>query len=131
LIDIFYYDSLENTNLYILNRVGKNMEKDIDRISKNPDTDIVIRIDDFGGKVGLTIREFVKSERYTGFTKAGTRIPAEYFKQFKEAINSIDEKDFVAGEQATLNGQDSSGQEESDKKEGGDSDSEEIEEQAM
>ena len=67
------------------------MEKDIDRISKNPDTDIVIRVDDFGGRVGLTIREFVKSERYTGFTKAGTRIPADKFKQFKEAINSIDE----------------------------------------
>ena len=72
------------------------MEKDIDRIQKNPDTDIVIRIDDFGGKVGLTIREFVKSERYTGFTKAGTRIPAEQFKNFKAAINSIDEADLEA-----------------------------------
>jgi hypothetical protein len=72
------------------------MEKDIDRISKNPDTDIVIRIDDFGGRRGLTIREFVRSERYTGFTKAGTRIPADKFKQFKEAINSIDEADMAA-----------------------------------
>jgi hypothetical protein len=72
------------------------MEKDIDKIPKNPETDIVIRIDDFGGRVGLTVREFVKSERYTGFTKAGTRIPAEHFKQFKEAINSIDEKDLEA-----------------------------------
>lgn len=81
------------------------MEKDIDRIQKNPDTDIVIRIDDFGGKVGLTIREFVKSERYTGFTKAGTRIPAEHFKAFKAAINSIDEKDLEsAQDQATLTG---------------------------
>ena len=69
------------------------MEKDIDKISKNADTDIVIRIDDFGGKVGLTIREFIRGERYTGFTKAGTRIPADKFKQFKAAINSIDEKD--------------------------------------
>jgi hypothetical protein len=69
------------------------MEKDIDRITKNSETDIVIRIDDFGGRTGLTIREFVKSERYSGFTKAGTRIPADKFKQFKEAINSVDEKD--------------------------------------
>ncbi|MEK6888492.1 MAG: hypothetical protein AABW80_00105 [Nanoarchaeota archaeon] len=69
------------------------MEKDIDRIKKNNETDIVIRIDDFGGKRGLTIREFVKSERYTGFTKAGTRIPADQFKVFKASINSIDEKD--------------------------------------
>ncbi|MBU0466954.1 MAG: hypothetical protein KJ718_06025 [Nanoarchaeota archaeon] len=79
------------------------MEKDIDRIPKNPDTDIVIRIDDFGGKKGLTIREFVKSERYTGFTKSGTRVPAEHFNTFKAAINSIDEKDLEeTGEQATL-----------------------------
>ena len=77
------------------------MEKDIDRIPKNPDTDIVIRIDDFGGKTGLTIREFVKSERYTGFTKAGTRIPAEHFKAFKAAINSIDEKDLESAQDQT------------------------------
>lgn len=73
------------------------MEKDIDRIPKNSDTDIVIRIDDFGGKRGLTIREFVRGERYTGFTKAGTRIPVEHFKAFKEAINSISEKELMEG----------------------------------
>ena len=72
------------------------MDKDIDRIVKNPDTEIVIRIDDFGGKRGLTIREFIKGERYTGFTKAGTRIPADKFKQFKDAINSIDEAELMA-----------------------------------
>lgn len=71
------------------------MEKDIDRIPKNPDTDIIIRVDDFGGRRGLTIREFVRGERYTGFTKAGTKIPAEHFKAFKAAINSIDEKDLM------------------------------------
>jgi len=71
------------------------MEKDIDKIPKNPDTDIIIRVDDFGGKRGVTIREFVKSERYTGFTKAGTRIPADQFSKFKAAINSIDEKELM------------------------------------
>jgi hypothetical protein len=74
------------------------MEKDIEKIPKNPETDIVIRVDDFGGKPGLTIREFVKSDRYTGFTKSGTRIPAEHFKKFKNAINSINEKDLVSSE---------------------------------
>ena len=81
------------------------MEKDIHRIPKNPDTDIVIRIDDYGGRKGLTIREYVKSERYTGFTKSGLRIPADKFKQFKEAINSIDEKDFESSEQQNLDDQ--------------------------
>lgn len=69
------------------------MEKDIGRIPKSMDTDIVVRIDDFGGRVGLTIREFVRSDRYSGFTKAGTRIPADKFGQFKDMINTIDENE--------------------------------------
>ena len=73
------------------------MEKDIGKIRKNEMTDVVVRIDDFGGKVGLTIREFTTSDRYTGFTKSGTRIPAESFKEFKQMINSIDEKEFANG----------------------------------
>ncbi len=73
------------------------MEKDVDRIPKNADTDIIIRVDDFGGRRGVTIREFVRGERYTGFTKAGTRIPAEHFKAFKQAINSIKEEELMEG----------------------------------
>jgi len=65
------------------------MEKDIGKIKKNAETEIVVRIDDYGGKRGLTIREFVSSEKYTGFTKSGTRIPAEQFLAFREMINSI------------------------------------------
>ena len=72
------------------------MEKDIGKIKKNEMTDIVIRIDDFGGRPGLTIREFATSDRYTGFTKSGTRIPAESFADFKAMINSIGEGDFPA-----------------------------------
>lgn len=69
------------------------MEKDIGKIKKNDATNILIRIDDFGGKKGLTIREYITSEKYTGFSKAGTRIPAEGFKDFKALINSINESD--------------------------------------
>jgi len=97
------------------------MEKDIDKISKNADTDIVIRIDDFGGKPGLTIREFIRGERYTGFTKAGIRIPADKFKIFKQAINSIRESDFQANNQEALD--------ESEQKEA--SPSEDFEEEAI
>lgn len=77
------------------------MEKDIGRIKKNDTADIVIRVDDFGGQRGLTIREFVTSERYTGFTKAGVRISAENFPKFKEMINSVSEEEMKeAPEQA-------------------------------
>lgn len=89
------------------------MEKDIEKIPKNPDTDIVIRIDDFGGKRGVTIREFVRGERYTGFTKAGTRIPADKFALFKEAINSIDEKELMEGIVQDASAEQSSNQSES------------------
>jgi len=87
------------------------MDKEIDKITKNPETDIVIRIDDYMGKKGLTIREFIKSERYTGFTKAGTRVPADKFEQFKKAINSIDPKDLEGSDtQASANYQQTSKQ---------------------
>ena len=69
------------------------MEKDIGRIKKNDTSDIVIRVDDFGGQRGLTIREYVTSDRYTGFTKAGVRISAENFPKFKEMINSVSEEE--------------------------------------
>ena len=65
------------------------MEKDIDRIQKNQETDIVIRIDDYGGKRGVTIREYMTSERFTGFTKNGTRIPTEKWEEFKTLVNKI------------------------------------------
>ena len=69
------------------------MEKDIGKIKKNDTTEIVIRLDDFGGRPGITIREFVTSERYTGFTKSGVKIHAADFNRFKEMINSISEED--------------------------------------
>jgi len=72
------------------------MEKEIGKIKKNDTSDIIIRVDDFGGKRGLTIREFVSSERYTGFTKAGVRIQAGDFAKFKEMINSVNEDEINA-----------------------------------
>jgi len=75
------------------------MEKDIGEIKKNDETKIIIRLDDFGGQPGLTIREFVHSERYTGFTKAGVRIKADKFEDFKKMINSINPEDLQSTQQ--------------------------------
>ncbi len=80
------------------------MEKDIGKINKNETTDIALRIDDFADRIGLTIREFVTSDRYTGFTKSGVKIMAADFPKFKEMINSITEEDMkeeIAVEQPT------------------------------
>jgi len=61
-------------------------------------TDIVVGIREYNGKVGIDIREFVTSEKYTGPTKKGLRIPAASFHEFKEMINSIKEEDLKADE---------------------------------
>lgn len=78
------------------------MEKDIGKIKKGEYqgtvTEIVIGIREYNGKVGVDIREFVESEKYTGPTKKGLRIPAESFPKFKEMINSIAEEDLKAPE---------------------------------
>jgi hypothetical protein len=71
------------------------MEKELGKLKKNETTEIIVRVDEYKGKKGLTIREFVTSEKYTGFTKAGTRISPENFFQFREMINSIDSKEFM------------------------------------
>jgi len=69
------------------------MEKDIGKLPKNDTTEIVLRIDDFADKRGFTIREFVTSDRYTGFTKSGVRILAKDWQKFKEMINSVNDED--------------------------------------
>ena len=73
------------------------VEKDIGKIKKGEyqgtSTDIVIGIREYNGKVGVDIREFTASEKYTGPTKKGLRIPAEKFQEFKQMINSISPND--------------------------------------
>ena len=78
------------------------MDKEIGKIKKGEYqgtvTDIVVGVREYNGKVGVDIREFASSEKYTGPTKKGLRIPAENFKDFKKMINSITDEDLVASE---------------------------------
>jgi len=78
-------------------------DKDIGKIAKNSMTDIIVRVDAFGGKPGVTIREFVtgKDGGYSGFTKSGTRIPADKFVEFRELVNSVKLEDLKADESAS------------------------------
>ncbi len=69
------------------------MEQEIGRIKKGPTTEIVIKVDDYGGEKGVTIREFITSEKYTGFTKQGTRIPADKWEEFKKVVEQVKLKD--------------------------------------
>ena len=78
------------------------MEKDIGKIKKGEYqgtvTEIVVGIREYNGKVGIDIREFATSEKYTGPTKKGLRIPADNFEEFKKMINSIEQDDLKAPE---------------------------------
>ena len=65
------------------------METEIGRIKKSEKVEIVVKLDEYDGKRGLNIREFVKSKKYTGFSKNGTRIPMERIPEFKQLINNI------------------------------------------
>jgi len=73
------------------------MDKDIGKINKGEfqgtTTDIVVGVREYNGRVGVDIREFTASEKYTGPTKKGLRIPVANFAEFKEMINSISEED--------------------------------------
>ena len=73
------------------------MEKEIGKIPKGEYqgtiTEIVVGLKEYNGKTGVDIREFTKSETYTGPTKKGLRIPADKFEDFKTMINSINPSD--------------------------------------
>jgi hypothetical protein len=77
-------------------------DKDIGKINKGEyqgtTTEIVVGVREYNGSVGVDIREYSTSEKYTGPTKKGLRIPAKNFQEFKTMINSIKESDLVASE---------------------------------
>ncbi|MCL5730377.1 MAG: transcriptional coactivator p15/PC4 family protein [Candidatus Pacearchaeota archaeon] len=75
------------------------MDKEIGKINRGEfqgtATDIIVAVREYNGKVGVDIREYATSDKYSGPTKKGLRIPAEHFSEFKRMINSITEKDLV------------------------------------
>ncbi|MFN3910172.1 MAG: PC4/YdbC family ssDNA-binding protein [Candidatus Anstonellaceae archaeon] len=65
------------------------VEEEFGRIQKSKNVEIVVKRDDYGGKPSISIREYVKSQNFTGFTKNGTRIPLEKWNEFRELINKV------------------------------------------
>jgi len=62
------------------------MDREIGRIRNNSTTEVVVKITEYKGSVGVDIREFVTSERYTGWSKSGTRIPEDKVCQMAQII---------------------------------------------
>nr|MCK4930006.1 transcriptional coactivator p15/PC4 family protein [Nanoarchaeota archaeon] len=65
-------------------------EQEIGRIKKTDATSVVIRINEFQGEKGVDIREFVETNKYTGLTKKGTRIPVSIWPEFKKLIDKVE-----------------------------------------
>ncbi|OPY54631.1 MAG: Transcriptional Coactivator p15 (PC4) [Methanosaeta sp. PtaU1.Bin112] len=63
---------------------------ELGRLKKNDTTEIVVQMTEFRGSVGIDIREYVTSERYTGWSKNGIRIPVDIWQDFREILNRAD-----------------------------------------
>jgi len=63
------------------------LDEEIGRIRKNKTTEVVVRRSEYKGAVGIDIREYLTSERYTGWSKNGIRIPVEQWAAFKEILD--------------------------------------------
>ncbi|VVB69441.1 Transcriptional Coactivator p15 (PC4) [uncultured archaeon] len=63
---------------------------EVGRIRKNETTEIVVQKTEFRGSVGIDIREYVTSERYTGWSKNGIRVPVEKWKDFREILDKVE-----------------------------------------
>lgn len=64
-------------------------EVEYGRLRKSDTTEVVVKLTEYKGEKGIDIREFLTSERYTGPTKSGTRIPAAKWEEFKEMVNKV------------------------------------------
>ena len=69
-----------------------SMEKDIGKVSFSDTTSVYVRLDEYQGQPGVTIRKYVESEKYTGFTKQGVRIPLDKWKEFKKLVDQADKE---------------------------------------
>ena len=63
---------------------------EIGRIRKNETVEIVVQKTEFKGSLGIDIREYVTSERYTGWSKNCIRVPVEKWKAFKEILDRVE-----------------------------------------
>lgn len=63
---------------------------EIGRVRKNETTEIVVEKSEYKGSVGVNIREYVTSEKYTGWSKSGLRIPMENWKELKEILDKVE-----------------------------------------
>ena len=65
---------------------AKDGGTDIGRIQKGDNAAVVVRVDEYKGIAGLTIREHIETDSYTGFTKRGNRIALSDLDEFLKLV---------------------------------------------
>lgn len=63
---------------------------EIGRMKKNETTEIVVQKTEYKGSMGIDIREYVTSDRYTGWSKNGIRISVDKWKEFKAILDKVE-----------------------------------------
>jgi hypothetical protein len=63
---------------------------EIGRMRKNETTEIVVQKTEYKGSVGIDIREYVTSDRYTGWSKNGIRVSVDKWKEFKAILDKVE-----------------------------------------
>lgn len=63
---------------------------EIGRMKKNETTEIVVQKTEYKGSMGIDIREYVTSDRYTGWSKNGIRISVDKWKEFKSILDKVE-----------------------------------------
>lgn len=59
------------------------------RVQSNETTEVVVRVNEYKGKVYLDIRKYITTEKYTGFTKDGVSVMVEVGTDLLEAIKTV------------------------------------------
>ncbi len=63
--------------------------KEVSRMEKGVDAELVFSLTNFRGRLYFDIREFVKRENYEGYTKKGIRLDVEFYEDFKKMIEAV------------------------------------------
>ena len=58
-------------------------------VEVNDSTKIRIELTEFKGVNRFDVREYIETEKYTGFTKKGINLPTEFLEEIYEGIGKI------------------------------------------
>ena len=67
-------------------------EHEIGRISRPDSSDIVVRTSKFKGVTYIDIRNWIKTDKYVGWSKKGIAIRKEDFPELMKILNKIEDK---------------------------------------